>query len=147
MTASDQHETSPQADEHGETSHGGNGKYFVVFLLLCGLTSLSFMTYFPFWSKVPHQYSWALMMAVSCMKAGLVIAVFMHLWWETKWKYILTLPASGMAVFLVCMLIPDVGRRAHYYNDYRWVFAAEPDETEAVENESSHDDAEHGESE
>ena len=146
MTASDNQEDSPHAEEHGEKSHGGIGKYFVVFFMLCGLTSLSFMTYFPFWDKVDQRVSWSLMMGVSCMKAGLVISVFMHLWWETKWKYMLTLPAAGMGVFLVCMLIPDVGRRAHYYNDYRWVFAADPDEAEADENDSDIDDAQHGES-
>lgn len=149
MTASDKHDL-PHAEGHSDESHGGNGKYIVVFFLLCGLTTLSFMTYFDFWRENDflREWGWAFMMAVSCTKAMLVILIFMHLRWEANWKYILTLPATAMAVFLVCMLIPDIGRRAHYYNDYRWIFAADPSETEfhetePVENESLHDDADH----
>ena len=53
------------------------------------------------------------MMAVSCTKALLVVLFFMHVKYEANWKYVLTIPASLMAVFLVLALVPDVGARVN----------------------------------
>ena len=54
---------------------------------------------------------WAFMMAVSCTKAMLVILFFMHVKYEANWKYVLTIPAGMMSIFLVLVLVPDVGLR------------------------------------
>ena len=97
-------------EEHGD--HGGLGKYFAVFVALCVLTLASFTTYFDFWREhMPPQVGWAFMMAVACTKAMLVILFFMHLKYEADWKYVLTIPAAMMAIFLAIMLIPDIGMR------------------------------------
>jgi len=104
------HDDHDNHDDHG--SHGGIGKYLLVFLALCGLTTMSFLTYssaWP-WRDQPHV-GWAFMMAVSCTKALLVVLFFMHVFWEANWKYVLTIPAAMMAIFLALMLIPDVGLR------------------------------------
>jgi cytochrome c oxidase subunit 4 len=107
--------------------HWGPGKYVVVFLVLCLLTAASFFTCSPWWPfRDTPSIGWAFMMAVSCTKAMLVILFFMHLMWEANWKYVLTIPAALMSVFLVCMLIPDIGRRVFRYSEERTVFAAEP---------------------
>lgn len=112
------------ADEHG---HGGTGKYIAVFVALCVLTSASFFTASEAWPfKDTPSIGWAFMMAVSCTKAMLVILFFMHLLWEASWKYVLTIPAAMMSVFLVCMLIPDIGMRRQNYSEERQLFAAEP---------------------
>jgi cytochrome c oxidase subunit 4 len=78
--------------------------------------------------------AWAFMMAVSCTKAMLVIMFFMHLLWEANWKWVLTVPASFMSLFLLLMLIPDVGMRQNTgyarYSDERLYYAAEPKVTE-----------------
>ena len=111
-------------NEHGQ---GGTGKYIVVFVALCFLTGASFFTYSDAWPfKDTPSIGWAFMMAVSCTKAMLVILFFMHLLWEANWKYVLTIPAAMMSVFLVCMLIPDIGLRATRYSEERKVFAVEP---------------------
>ena len=116
-------DTSTSAhDEH----HGGIGKYIAVFVALCFLTGASFFTCSDAWPfKSTPSIGWAFMMAVSCTKALLVILFFMHLLWEANWKYVLTIPAGMMSIFLVCMLIPDVGLRARRYSEERTVFAAE----------------------
>ena len=110
--------------DHG---HGGVGKYVVVFIALCVLTAISF--------AVGNSESlrdnspgtmWAMMMAVSCAKAMLVILFFMHMLWEANWKYVLTIPASMMSIFLLLMLVPDIGRRTDRYSEERWLYAAEP---------------------
>ena len=104
-----EHAAQGHEDGHG---HGGVGKYLLVFAALCGLTTMSFLTYSSFWPwrDEPHV-GWAFMMAVSCTKAMLVVLFFMHVLWEANWKYVLTIPAAMMAVFLAIMLVPDVGLR------------------------------------
>jgi cytochrome c oxidase subunit 4 len=145
------HDNQARHDSQEEHDHGGIGKYLVVFAALCLLTLCSFVTYFDFWRQhVPYEVSRALMMAVSCTKAMLVIMFFMHLLWEANWKWVLTIPASFMSIFLGLMLVPDIGWRqdngfARYSRD-RLLFAADPpaveaSEVEAAEREMSHEGA------
>ena len=138
-------EPHPQADHHG-----GIGKYLLVFLALCVLTGASFFTYSDLWPfKDEKHVTWAFMMVVSCTKAMLVIMFFMHLLWEANWKWVLTIPASFMSVFLVLMLVPDIGWRQNNgyarYSYERLIYAPDPpaieeaEEAEAAE-ELSHDE-------
>jgi len=122
---------SPDNDsQHGHEDHrhhGGLGKYLAVFVALCVLTGASFFTYSPAWPfKDQPSVTWTFMMAVSCMKAALVIGFFMHLLTEANWKYVLTIPAAFMSLFLVLMLVPDIGCRTRYYSEERAREAAAP---------------------
>ena len=136
-----EHHDSTSHDTHGhdDHGHGGTGKYWAVFLALCVLTAASFFTYSDLWPfKDTPSVGWAFMMAVSCTKAMLVILFFMHLLWEANWKYVLTIPAAMMSVFLVLMLVPDVGMRGRWYSEERLLHTAEP---VAVQHDSAqHDD-------
>src|SRR4051794_11884530 len=132
-------------DSHDEIDHGGIGKYLLVFAALCILTMCSFLTYFDFWrAHVSVHASRALMMAVSCTKAMLVIMFFMHLMWEANWKWVLTIPATFMSVFLMLMLVPDVGWRINNgyarYSEERWVYAADPPKVEASDMKAAEKD-------
>ena len=122
-----EHDKHDGHDEHGQNGHdhnshghGGIGKYLLVFLALCGLTTMSFLTYSTVWPwrDQPHV-GWAFMMAVSCTKALLVVLFFMHVFWEANWKYVLTIPAAMMAIFLALMLVPDVGMRTRMVSQER----------------------------
>jgi len=114
-------------EQHAEHEHhGGTGIYIAIFFALCGLTTLSFLTYFDFWrNHVPTEVSRAFMMAVSCTKAMLVIMFFMHLKWEANWKWVLTVPASIMSALLIFALVPDVGLRMRHASYERLKYAAE----------------------
>ena len=118
----------PTTDEHGE--HGtGLALYIYVFVALCVLTGASFFTVsdaWPFKSAELAWIKWTFMMAVSVTKAFLVIIFFMHLKYEKSWKYMLTIPTLMMAVFLMLMLVPDIGRRTRKHSHSRDYFAAEP---------------------
>jgi cytochrome c oxidase subunit 4 len=122
MVAHDSH--APEEQAHAQ-HHGGLGKYIAVFVALCALTALSFAVANSSLMQTPAA-GWAIMMAVSSAKALLVIAFFMHLIWEANWKYVLTIPASIMACFLVFMLVPDIGLRTRHYSQERWRQAARP---------------------
>jgi len=114
-------------DEHHDEHHGGLRIYIYVFVALCVLTTASFFTYSSAWPwKNTPQVGWAFMMAVSCTKAMLVILFFMHVKYEANWKYVLTIPAGMMSIFLMLMLVPDVGMRTRWYSEERQSFVGTP---------------------
>ena len=121
-----EHETDEQDHDSGHDEHGGLGKYIAVTIGLMVLTLTSFGI-----AKSPimntESIGWTGMIAVSCAKASLVILFFMHLKWEANWKYVLTIPASIMSIFLMLMLIPDIGWRTRTYTETRWLHAADPE--------------------
>jgi cytochrome c oxidase subunit 4 len=126
-----EHSAHAHDEEHG---HGGIGKYLLVFLALCGLTTMSFLTYSPAWPwRDQPQVGWAFMMAVSCTKAMLVVLFFMHVFWEANWKYVLTIPAAMMAIFMAIMLIPDVGMRNRMVSQERALHMARGSDVELLE--------------
>jgi cytochrome c oxidase subunit 4 len=113
---------------HPDDAHGDHGvaKYLYVFAALCVLTGASFFTYSRFWPfhETP-QVGWAFMSAVSCTKAMLVILFFMHVKYEANWKYVLTIPASMMSIFLVLALVPDIGARVNGMFGYGGRYSSE----------------------
>ena len=113
-------------DDHDD--HGGNFKYFVIFITLCILTAMSFFTYSSYWPQAldNETIKRTFMMAISCTKAMLVILFFMHVLWEANWKYALTIPASFMSLFLLLMLVPDVGLRLKHASRERRLHMAVP---------------------
>jgi cytochrome c oxidase subunit 4 len=144
------YEAAASDHDHG---HAGVGKYVLVFIALCVLTAFSFAVGNS--ESLRHNSPgtmWATMMAISCMKAMLVILFFMHMLWEANWKYVLTIPASMMSIFLLLMLVPDIGRRTDRYAEERWLYAAEPkpepkpaDKNAAHSNDHDHADHKVGE--
>lgn len=137
------HEHSSHADEHAPLhAHSHTGQYFAVFLALCVLSAMSFLTYTDFWrQRFPIEAGRTFMMAVSCTKAMLVILFFMHVKYEANWKYVLTIPPAIMAVFLMLALVPDIGLRGRKTSPERAARMAQP---AASETHGAADRAEHG---
>ncbi len=137
----DDHAAAHESGHHGgagghdaHESHGGIGKYMAVFAALCVLTTMSFFTYSSLWPwRDQPQVGWAFMMAVSCTKALLVVLFFMHVLWEANWKYVLTIPAAMMAIFLALMLVPDVGLRNRMVSQERALHMARPSDVQLLE--------------
>lgn len=124
MTAHSAHDAA--GHHHAHAQHGGVRLYVSVALALLVLTFMSYLTYTPAWpfgESVAIKRLW--MMAVSCTKAMLVILFFMHLKWEANWKWVLTIPATLMSIFLVLMLVPDIGWRMRKASPERLRYAAE----------------------
>ncbi len=139
--------TSEHHDDHDDHEQHGVGLYLFVFVALCVLTTMSFLTYSDLWRLyMSPEVSRVFMMAVSCTKAMLVIMFFMHLKWEANWKWVLTVPASVMSMLLICALIPDIGLRMRHASHDRWIYAAEEpaeSEHEAEEHDSPAADSDH----
>ncbi|MDB4533438.1 cytochrome C oxidase subunit IV family protein [Vicingaceae bacterium] len=94
-------------------SHSKGAIFVRVFAALCVLTAISFtIGNSPIMNR--PAIGWTLMIGVSICKSVLVVAFFMHLRWETTWKYALTLPAIVMGILLTIVLVPDIGNRSAY---------------------------------
>ena len=128
-------------DQHSEDdhSHAGTGTYLTVFGVLVVLTAASFALGNSSIMDNSPGVGWAGMMAISCGKAMLVILFFMHLKWEANWKYVLTIPALMMSVFIVCMLTPDIGFRQLKYSRERKWHSATPAVHEKHDTHAEHD--------
>jgi cytochrome c oxidase subunit 4 len=63
----------------------------------------------------------------------LVVLFFMHVFWEANWKYVLTIPAAMMAIFLAIMLVPDVGMRTRMASQERALHMARPSDVKLLE--------------
>jgi cytochrome c oxidase subunit 4 len=120
------HDTAEHDVEHG---HGGIGKYLAVTVALVVLTAISFTAGSSPAIMGTPAVGWTIMLAVSCCKALLVMLFFMHLLWEANWKYVLTIPASIMSIFLLLMLVPDILGRTAKYSEERWLKAPVPQVT------------------
>jgi cytochrome c oxidase subunit 4 len=128
------HTDSPghgDAAAHGQHDyHASIAKYIYVFVALCVLTTMSFWTSNLLPIKWPFHdqpaVGRAFMMAVSCTKAMLVILFFMHVKYEANWKYVLTIPAAMMSIFLMLMLVPDVGMRLRHASQEQLQHLASP---------------------
>ena len=125
---------SEHVHTHASDDHG-IAKYLYVFAALCMLTGASFFTYSDYWpfKETPH-IGWAFMMSVSCTKAMLVILFFMHIKYEANWKYVLTVPAAFMSIFLTLMLVPDIGMRERFASEERRLHMALPRQTDDNQN-------------
>lgn len=145
MTQHD-HDSHVGGDHAEGEHHGGFATYFAVFIALLILTGMSFFVgSSSMFAEVPVIRN-SFMIMVSCGKALLVMLFFMHLKWEANWKYVLTIPASLMSMFLVLMLWPDVGARMRAYSEERW-YRASKLETHGEAHDADHgksDDHEHG---
>ncbi len=130
---SDHGHSHDAAAAHAHDSHStGIAQYIYVFLALCVLTTASFFTYSSLWPWHDQpKIGWTFMMAVSCTKALLVILFFMHVKYEANWKYVLTIPAGFMAIFLILALVPDVGMRGRHLAEERKLYMAEPRSSKA----------------
>lgn len=146
MTEHSEHDQD-HADDHDDHPHVGKRVFVTVFFVLALLTAASYVVgNYGLTMGFSKQVTWLAMMAISCAKAALVICCFMHLWWEANWKWVLTVPTSIMACFLVIMLIPDVGCRTSNYSSERWNKAAS-ESHDVSEDAALHDSSEGAEEE
>ncbi len=79
------------------------GIYLKVWLLLF---VLSFLSYMVDWFQLQGYLRWSLILIFMFLKAGFIIAIFMHLSWERlSLKYVLGLPIAAILVLILLMSI------------------------------------------
>ncbi|MEH6568095.1 MAG: cytochrome C oxidase subunit IV family protein [Halioglobus sp.] len=79
------------------------GIYLKIWLLLFVLSTMSYMVD---WFQFQGYLRWTLILFFMFIKAGLIVAIFMHLSWERlALKYVLLLPPLAIAVLITLMAI------------------------------------------
>ena len=86
---------------HAEGQQHPISTYFKVWGLLFVLSAFSYMVdYF----QVESYLRWTLILVFMLMKAGLIVAVFMHMKWERlAMTYAITLPPALVILFMFLM--------------------------------------------
>jgi cytochrome c oxidase subunit IV len=91
------------------------GIYLKIWLLLFILSSFSYMVDF---FHVQGYLRWSLILIFMFLKAGFIVAIFMHVSWERlALKYVLFLPLAAIAVLITLMSI-----EGDYTFDTRHIF-------------------------
>jgi cytochrome c oxidase subunit IV len=79
------------------------GIYLKIWLLLFVLSTFSYLIDF---FHVQGYLRWTLILTFMFLKAGFIVAIFMHVAWERlALKYVLLLPLSAIAVLITLMAI------------------------------------------
>ncbi len=112
-------ETEANAEAHAEAHPEGQqhplGIYIKIWALLFVLSTFSYLVdYFHF----EGYLRWFLILLFMFMKAGLIVAVFMHMMWERlAIVYAILLPPLAIMVFVLLMTI-----ESDYTFDTRGIF-------------------------
>jgi cytochrome c oxidase subunit 4 len=79
------------------------GVYLKVWILLFVLSTFSYLVDF---FHVEGYLRWTLILLFMFLKAGFIIAIFMHVAWERlALKYVLFVPLSAIAILILLMAI------------------------------------------
>lgn len=79
------------------------GVYLKVWILLFVLSTFSYMVDF---FQLEGYLRWTLILIFMFLKAGFIIAIFMHVAWERlALKYVLFVPLSAIAILILLMAI------------------------------------------
>lgn len=79
------------------------GVYLKVWILLFVLSTFSYLVDFY---HVEGYLRWTLILIFMFLKAGFIIAIFMHVAWERlALKYVLFVPLSAIAILILLMAI------------------------------------------
>lgn len=81
--------------------------YLRVFLALLVLTMVEYL-YAKLFADSPAFLLIAGLVVIAVVKAALVGMFFMHLLFEGRWKYLMLIPTTFLAVVTVAGLIPDI---------------------------------------
>jgi cytochrome c oxidase subunit IV len=93
------------AESHSEHAGPSFQLYIAVFLALCVCTAISFIAHLIF----GHGHTGAaVIMGVSCVKAALVIAIFMHLMYDWGKLFCVVVPVCIVTFMMVIVLLPDI---------------------------------------
>jgi cytochrome c oxidase subunit 4 len=116
--ATDYHATKGAAADHAEGQHHPIKLYLVVWGWLFILSTASYLVdYF----NLEGLLRWFLIVAFMLLKAGLIVAVFMHMAWERlAFVYAILVPPLCLLVFVGIMASESIytfDTRAHFFGN------------------------------
>ena len=91
------------SDAHAEGQQHPSGIYLKIWILLFVFSTLSYLVD---WFQFQGYVRWTLILIFMFLKAGFIVAIFMHLSWERlALKYVLLLPPIAILVLIALMAI------------------------------------------
>jgi cytochrome c oxidase subunit IV len=89
-----------------DTTHGGSGHSIKLYLVVWGwLFVLSTLSYLVDYFGLQGHLRWFLILLLMVVKAGLIVAVFMHMAWERlALIYAILVPPVAVLVFVAIMV-------------------------------------------
>ncbi len=93
------------ADTQHEHAGPSFQTYIAVFVALCICTAASFLANLVFGQG---STSAVIIMGVSCIKAALVIGIFMHLMYDWGKLFCIVIPVCIVTFMMVIVLLPDI---------------------------------------
>ena len=108
------HDPNAASSGHAEGQHHPLKLYFVVWGLLFVLSTFSYLVDY---AGLQGMLRWSLILLFMVLKAGLIVAVFMHMAWERlALGYAIVLPPVMVLIFMLIM---------HFEADYTFVTRTE----------------------
>ncbi|NRB17215.1 MAG: cytochrome C oxidase subunit IV family protein [Rhodobacteraceae bacterium] len=104
MTQTEAHQPQPPATDHAEGDHQQHPLriYFVCWGFLFVLSAGSYMIDYM---QLQGLLRWSLILIFMVLKAGLIVAVFMHMAWERlALSYAILLPPLAILMFMAIMM-------------------------------------------
>lgn len=101
---------SPAAPSGAHGDHEPHFNAWTILVVLVVLTAVSYLS--EVIAVAPPLGTW-LIYGVAVSKALCVLAFFMHLKYESGWKWVLIVPPVIMAILLVLALVPDIVKHTH----------------------------------
>ena len=91
------------SEAHADGQQHPIGIYLKIWVLLFVLSTLSYLVD---WYQLQGYLRWTLILFFMFLKAGFIVAIFMHLSWERlSLKYVLLLPPVAILVLITLMAI------------------------------------------
>ena len=91
------------SDAHAEGQQHPIGIYLKIWLLLFVFSTLSYLVD---WFQFQGYLRWTLVLIFMFLKAGFIVAIFMHLKWERlALQYVLLVPPIAILVLIALMAI------------------------------------------
>jgi len=96
------------------SAHDAHGKaHFNPWTVLVALVVLTGISYLSEVVAIAPPFANLIIYGVAISKALCVLAFFMHLKYESGWKWVLVVPPVVMAILMVFALVPDIVFHTH----------------------------------
>ena len=100
--------------EHADhAQHADTAGHKVIFSVWFGLLGLTICEVILAYRSLSLETMFSLLMVLSVLKAGLIIAYFMHLRYEQPGLVVTLIPALIFVLVMMTLIFPDSSRLAH----------------------------------
>jgi cytochrome c oxidase subunit 4 len=96
---------SAHAEAVHETSHGGSSRLFVTVWVV--LVAITLVEVFLAYLELPAVTMLLMLLGLSVIKAGLIMAYFMHLRFEKFTLFLTLIPATLFCIGMMTVIFPD----------------------------------------